>query len=267
MERRCTEVKLLFPLYLAYTGLQLSRLPPNFPGDRQLCSQHKFAFLNSWNRQNCDRRARTEAALFDFHTASLNIFLEDIYRATLQCLKKIQQGSFSLTVEDRPPERRRGARPPKVSLRPVAPARPRGTAEAKAPTPAPPRLPHAGHWRVRKTRGVVGLNGRNRSWGAGAEEGAAEAGRRCGTLAPGGVLWGARRAAGALAHVTHSELGRGPRACLPRCPCLARRPRRADSPGGGATATRPSPQAVAAAAPWRPPLSRDSPARGRQRPA
>lgn len=57
--------------------------------------------------------------------------------------------------------------------------------------------------------------------------------------------------------------GAGAHACLPRCLCLARRPRRADPLGGGAAALCPSPEAAAAAAASRPPRSRGSPARGR----
>lgn len=92
-----------------------------------------------------------------------------------------QESNFNLVVEDR----RRGSggtKNPKVPLRPTRSPQPTPDGGGRAPM-APPRLAsRAGHWRVRKTRGVVGLNGSAWSCGAQAQRrGAAAGGRRCGT--------------------------------------------------------------------------------------
>lgn len=91
-----------------------------------------------------------------------------------------QESNFNLVVEDR----RRGSggtKNPKVPLRPTRSPQPTPDGGGRAPM-APPRLAsRAGHWRVRKTRGVVGLNGSAWSCGAQAQRrGAAAGGRRCG---------------------------------------------------------------------------------------
>lgn len=79
-----------------------------------------------------------------------------------------QERNFNLVAEDRSQSSGgpHAPRSPQLDTQQLPP----GTAEAerrRSPRPAS----RAGHWRVRKTRGVVGLNGSHPGWGAGAVEG------------------------------------------------------------------------------------------------
>ena len=166
-----------------------------------------------------------------------------------------QESNVNLVVEDRR-RGRGGTKNPKVPLRPTRSPQP--TPDGGGSTPmAPPRLAsRAGHWRVRKTRGVVGLNGSAWSCGAQAQRrGAAAGGRRCGTPAwrPSG-----REARSAPSSDPRDLWGRrgGLRAGLPRCLCLGTRR------GKGSGHPRVARVAPAAASP-RAPRSSDSPAPAR----
>lgn len=65
------------------------------------------------------------------------------------------------------PEHRVTEGPPQPDTTQSPPTQEAEAARRRRPRPAP----RAGHWRVRKSRGGVGLNGSAWSWGAGAEEG------------------------------------------------------------------------------------------------
>ncbi|XDA70233.1 hypothetical protein R6Z07M_000598 [Ovis aries] len=86
--------------------------------------------------------------------------------------------NFGLVVEDGHLSNG-GTKSPQALPQPDTQAQPSPGGGGSAPI-APPA---AGHWRVRKTRGVVGLNGSVWSWAQAQTGGAVAGGRRCGTLA------------------------------------------------------------------------------------
>lgn len=186
MWTRCMAIKLTFPSVSEYSGLKLSAT--QFSWELATLQSAQVCFLNSWRRRNCDRAARTEAALFwlwhgslcSCHRAlflkhpaydawetrslgwpepqaqdafvlgahllkgsaarpSLNtawaIFISppcSVWRRNQRAGKQFQLAGWGQTPEQR------GPKPPgSPSTRRAAPLPPR-TAEAEAPTTAPP---------------------------------------------------------------------------------------------------------------------------------
>lgn len=157
-----------------------------------------------------------------------------VWRRNKRTGEKLQFGGGGQIPEDRVTEG-----PPQPDTTQSPPTQAAEAARRRRPRPAP----RAGHWRVRKSRGGVGLNGSAWSWGAGAEEGSGRerAARRTPGRqwdAPGGEesreLWPTWSAGGRVRGRAPASRGapawRGVRGALSRRlegpPPPARRPRR-----------------------------------------